>query len=533
MKHTLTLFLLFASASFFTAFSQTWTNLQQWGGTGTEICGGLAIDSDGAIFLAGSFENQITFGNQTLTAIGEEDIFICKLAPDGTIIWAKRAGSRLEDEVTDLALDADNNLVVIGTYWLEGDFDNIKLTAGANPKAIFVAKYNSDGQVQWARSGNGAGLKGVEALIIDSMNNIFITGYFEKNFQIGDTSLSANGTTDLLLAKFSSDGQLRWAVHQGKMGDTRGTALSLATNGDAIVAGYFNGITQIADTLLTANTLDQDAFIARFDKNGIPLWAKKAGGVFDSDVTGLVVDEADHIYLTGYFVGTMRLSPALSIQSSNGNSDFFLLKYDINGTPLLARALGGLKLDQALDIAIQNNILLLSGFYQGDLTLDRFSFSTGNTISGFVAGFDTNLQCQWAKNLASNEALYTSRIAVSSDGNIAVAGSFIGKATLDVLEVRSENDFNLFLASMRNNATDVTETSKEALFRVFPNPTTGKVFIQTTEPHFSLQIFNNAGQTVFTGKQLREIDFSSFPKGTYILSFQGNFISQTFKIIWN
>ena len=533
MKQTLTLFLLFASASFFTAFSQNWTNLHQWGGAGTEICGGLAIDADGAIFLAGSFENQITFGDQTLTALGEEDIFICKLAPDGTLIWAKRAGSRLEDEVTGISLDADHNLVVVGTYWLEGDFDQLKLNASANPKAVFIAKYNAEGQVQWAKSGNGAGLKGVEAVAIDKENNIFITGYFEKNLQIADTSLSASGTTDLLLAKFSSDGQLRWIIHQGKKGDTRGTALGLTTGGDVIVAGYFNDTTQIADTLLTANTLDQDAFIARFDKNGMPLWAKKAGGVFDSDVTGLVIDETDHIYLSGYFVGTMRLSMALSIQSSSGNSDFFLLKYDINGTPLLARALGGTKLDQALDIAIQNNILLVSGFYQGDLTLDRFSFSTGNTISGFVAGFDSDLQCQWAKNLTSNDALYASRIAAASNGNIAVAGSFIEKATLDTLEIRSENNFNLFLASRQTGATDVTEAEKEALFHVFPNPTAGKLFIQTTEPHFSLQVFNAAGQTVFTGTQLREVDFSSFPKGTYILSFQGNFISQAFKIIWN
>jgi hypothetical protein len=106
-------------------FTQNWIWLQQWGGTGTEICSGLATDTQGAIFLAGTFENQIIFENQVLSATGEEDIFLCKLQADGKVSWVKRAGSRLEDEVAAIALDADDNLVVVGSYWLEGDFDQI------------------------------------------------------------------------------------------------------------------------------------------------------------------------------------------------------------------------------------------------------------------------------------------------------------------------------------------------------------------------------------------------------------------------
>lgn len=531
MKQTLTLFVLFTLGSFFTAFSQNWTNVQQWGGTGTEICSGLATGKDGSIIMGGSFENQIMFGSQVLNAIGEEDIFICKLQPNGAVRWAKRAGSQLEDEVAAIVLDSDDNLIVVGSYWLEGDFDTIQLTAGANPKAIFIAKYNSDGQIQWVKSLNGTGLKGVEAVACDSQNNILLAGYFEKTLQIADTLLSSLGTTDLLLAKFSTDGQFQWAVQQGKKGDTRATALDLTANGHSIVAGFFNDTTQIADTILTANTQDQDAFIARFDKNGMPLWAKKAGGVFDSDVTGLVLDAQENIYLSGYFVGTMRLSPTLSIQSSTGNTDLFLLKYDSNGTPIAARALGGRSLEQVLDLKIQNNILLTSGFYQGDLILDNFSFSTGNTLSGFVAGFDTNLQCQWVKNLASDAALYASQVTVSQN-RIYVGGSFLGKATLDQLNTAAPNSFNLFLANAQLAITNVNQPTQPTLFQVFPNPPDQKVFIRSEVAKFYLQVTNNTGQIVFNGENMKELDFSNFPKGIYFLLFQGNFMPQTFKIIW-
>jgi hypothetical protein len=305
----------------------------------------------------------------------------------------------------------------------------------------------------------------------------------------------------------------------------------MVSNGDAIVAGYFNDTTLIADTILTANTYDQDAFIARFDKNGTPIWAKKAGGVFDSDVTGLVLDEQDNIYLTGYFVGVIRLSEQLSIQSSSGNSDFFLLKYDAAGTPIAARALGGRLLEEALDLAIQNNILVVSGFYQGDMTLDAFSLSTGNTLSGFVAGFDLNLQTKWVKNLASDAFLYASQVTGTPDGSILVGGSFVGKSIFDDLNATA-GSFDLFLAKLIFNATGTKETELQILFRIFPNPTDGKVFIQTEITNYSLQVTNTSGQVVFSGENLNRLNLSPLPKGTYYFTFRAGNLLQTHKIIW-
>lgn len=532
MKHILTLLVLFTTSIFFPVFTQTWTKVQHWGGTGTEICTGLVATADGGMALAGSFEKQIQFENYILNAVGEEDVFICKFDPNGEVAWAKRAGSRLEDEITEIAADANNNLVIVGSYWLEGDFDTITLSAGDNPKSIFVAKYNANGQALWAKTLNGTGLKGVEDVVVDSENNILLTGYFEKNLQIADTSLSASGITDLFLAKFSSDGQLLWAVRQGKKGDTRGTALGLTASGDAIVAGFYNDSTNIADTILTSGTLDQEAFVARFDKNGVPLWAKKAGGVFDSDVTGLVLDEQGNIYIVGYFIGVMRLNSNLSIQSSSGNSDFFLLKYQADGTPLAARAFGGRLLEQALDVHFQNNILLVSGFYQGDIALDGLSLSTGNSLSGFVAGFDLNLQAKWLKNLASDAFLYAAQVMTDAAGNMVVSGSFTGKATFDELQLLA-NDFDVFVAKAHFFSTSIKEKRESPLFQVFPNPTQGQLFIQTTITNFSCHLINSKGEIVFSGKNVKAVDGSLLAKGVYFITFHGNFIPQTFQVIWN
>lgn len=534
MKHyvTFSIFIVFSATS--SLFAQNWASAQQWGGTGTETCSGLALASDGSVFMAGTFQNQIKFGEQTLTARGEADIFFCKLNQNGNVTWAKRVGSSQEDEVANIILDNLGNLIVIGTFWQQIDFENTSLNAKGNPKTIFVAKYNSEGQLNWAKSITGSNLKGITDVASDQDNNLIISGFFSDSLQIENQTLIAKGKTDLFIAKLNAAGNLQWVLHQGKTGDTRATALGVTNNGDLVVAGFFNDTTQIADTILTANTYDRDIFLTRIRKDGTLLWAKKAGGVFDSDVTALALDEADNIFLTGYFVGQIRLSEPLRIQSSTGNTDFFLLKYQSDGNPLEARALGGNLLQQVTDLDVKDNLLIISGFYQGDMILDGFSlFTPVNTVSGFVATFDPNFICQQALSLHSDNALFASRVAFDRDNAIITAGSFTGKATFDFQNFIANDSYDLFLAKTMGVTTRVANKKEPRLFQVFPNPTNGQVFIQTELQDFTIRVVNASGREVFVAKQQQELDFSKLPKGIYFLTFQTKFAAQTQKIIWH
>ncbi len=516
------------------AFLQNWTQVQPFGGNGTETCGGLTVGKDGSVFFGGTFQNQLLIGSQTLTARGEADIFLSKFNTNGEITWAKRAGSNLEDEVTNLTSDAAGNLIVIGTFWQQSDFDTIQLKAKQNPKAIFLVKYNADGKAIWGKSLSGGALKNATDVVCDAAGNIFLTGFFSDSLQIEDTILIAKGTTDFFTAKFNSVGQLQWVLRQGQTGDTRATAMSITRAGDLIVAGFFNDTTNIADTTLIANTADQDLFITKISKNGNPIWAKKAGGVFDSDVTSIVIDEFDNIYLTGYFVGTLRLNQQLAIQSSTGQSDFFLLKYNSDGTPLQARALGGPLLQQATDMIIRDNLLIMSGFYQGNMTFDGFSFSTNaNTVSGFVAAFNPNFICQWAKNIQSDKAIFANRIAASSNGAVFTGGSFTGKATFDTKTLNISTSYDVFLSKIEFNITNVIQIPKKAvLFQVFPNPTNGQVFIKTDIEKFAIRVTNSSGKQIFSGENRNTLDFSNLPKGAYFITFQTDFTQQTQQFIW-
>ena len=55
--------------------------------------GGIAVDGSGGIYVTGSFMQTATFGSQTLTSAGDEDVFVAKLDASGNFVWAVRRGA--------------------------------------------------------------------------------------------------------------------------------------------------------------------------------------------------------------------------------------------------------------------------------------------------------------------------------------------------------------------------------------------------------------------------------------------------------
>jgi gliding motility-associated-like protein len=99
----------------------------QWvvpGGGGLYDYGqGIALDSQRNIYITGSFNSPVAqFGSFTLTNINSPlshqnpDIFVAKLTPTGQYQWAVGAGGRYRDQGTSIRVDAQDRLLLTGTY---------------------------------------------------------------------------------------------------------------------------------------------------------------------------------------------------------------------------------------------------------------------------------------------------------------------------------------------------------------------------------------------------------------------------------
>src|ERR1035437_7007801 len=166
-------------------------------------------------------------------------------------LWAKSgkqtAGAGF-DECNSVSADASGNVFITGTFFSPTlTFGSITLT-NVNPSGstsdVFIAKYDANGNVLWAKSVGGEG-DVCNSISADASGNVFITGWFScSSITFGSTTLTNTGGEDLFIAKYDAIGNVLWAKNAG--GNSffqHGYSVSADANGNVFVTGVFDSTT--------------------------------------------------------------------------------------------------------------------------------------------------------------------------------------------------------------------------------------------------------------------------------------------------
>jgi hypothetical protein len=233
------------------------------GGTSTDAANALVTDTSENLYIAGEFGGAALFGTSSLTPAGGSDIFIAKLNADGVWLLARRAGSAGADLGSALAIDAANQLYLLGRFAGTADYNSAlgNLNTGTTPN-IFVAKLNTEANIVWYAQG-GLGTPG--SIAIDPLGRIYIAGDFTLQTSIGTNLLLSAGNTDVFLAQLdASSGAWNWAQKIGASGTELIGSLAVDNTGSVVISGSFQNTVQIGYVLLNSPNA-QDIFIARLD----------------------------------------------------------------------------------------------------------------------------------------------------------------------------------------------------------------------------------------------------------------------------
>ena len=191
-------------------------------------------------YVTGDFEGEATFGpddpsETTLIAGGFADIFIARFNPDGTLAWAKSAlGSDNADHSYEVAASSD------GSNWISGEFDGFMIFGQGEP---------------------------------------------------GQRTLISSGDQDVFVAKHNGDGSFAWASRGGGTGNDEARSTERSPNGSILVAGNFMGSAVFGEgepgqITLTSRGGDEEIFLASYNEDGTLAWATMVGvGKFGSDST--------------------------------------------------------------------------------------------------------------------------------------------------------------------------------------------------------------------------------------------------------
>ena len=419
--------------------------VRQSGGSGDYINYGnaVAVDKSGNVFVVGDFIGQAIFGDVTLTSAGETDLFLAKYDQNGALQWVRRAGGAGADAGNHVAVDAAGNAYITGWFRDSATFGNATLT-NAGEYTAFVARYDTNGNLRWAVRPDSSQYSYGSSVAVDSSGNVIFAGTYEGTMRLGKTDLRAVGQTDAFLAKLDSNGRATWALTAGGGGEDFAASVALDASGNPHLAGSFSGNAYFGRNYLSSLG-ESDIFVAKFDKAGVLQWARSGGGR-GSDFCGAVtVDRTGAVVVVGDFERTAAICGQLL--TSAGGADIFVARYTADGQPSWSQRAGGIGMDSAYGVAVdaESNIHVV-GEFQG-----KVGFGTAASLISFgeadifVAKYASTGAASWAKKFGGLGHDTSGGLALDSSGGIHIIGGFAGEATFDSSTLTSGGLLEFFL----------------------------------------------------------------------------------------
>jgi uncharacterized protein (AIM24 family) len=421
------------------------------GGSRYDHAHDVVTDSQDNIYITGFFEREADFGEAIISSSkGGYDIFIAKMDKQGTMVWVKQAGGKNNDEGKSIAVDDEDNLYITGHFMSQATFGTRKLSSRGK-RDIFIAKYDSKGDLLWVNQAGGLGEDRGNGITTDKSNNIIITGAFVGEAKFGGRSLNSSGGSDIFVAKYNGEGRLLWVKQMGGNSYDLGYAVSVDQRKNLYVTGYFKGKATVDGLSLISNG-DRDIFVAHYYSNGEMGWVKKAGGPFWDYGYSIVADEMEGVYVTGFFFDKAVFGRR-SLVASDQN-DVFLAKYSNKGHLIWVEQAGGTSYDRGKSIAIdRRGGVYLSGHFKTETKFGEVRLTAHGLYDLFIAKYDTNGIFQWLNHAGGNGYDDGSAITLNREGNIIIAGSYSAyrqPAFFDDIVLESQY-FDIFVGTLNQN----------------------------------------------------------------------------------
>ncbi len=503
-----------------------WPWVKSAGGMYDDYGQRIAINTNGNIFITGYFASlSITFGSITLyNDTDEYDVFIAKYDTNGNVLWAKSAGGTSLDYVYDIATDASGNVYITGTFWSPTITFGLTTLSNAGRCDIFIAKYDANGNVLWAKSIGGADYDEGCSIATDGSGNVYVTGYFcSPSITFDPYTLTNAGGVNIFIVKYDANGNVLWAKSAGGPGYDKANGIATDPKGNVYITGGFESQFISFGSITLTNSGDGDIFIAKYDANGNVLWAKSAGGPGYDKANGIATDPKGNVYITGSFI-----SPSITFGSTTlynvGREDIFIAKYDANGNLLWAKSAGGEFVDWGSDVAIDpsGNVYVVGAFdgyipsrpipavyvVYTDFYLVKYN-SNGNVLLSIIAGEKEG----WD----SGEG-----IAIDGSGNVYVTGYFSPpQITFGSIKLPNRGATDVFLAKFgrilkleKKYTSEIP--SKFALYQNYPNP-----FNPSTKIEFDLPERSYVKLVVYDvlGREIEKLVDEELDAGRYRVNF--------------
>jgi Beta-propeller repeat len=365
---------------------------RQIGTSALDNSNSVAVDAAGNAFISGD-----TYGSLDGTNAGSDDAFLTKYDPAGTVLWSRQIGTTESDFSWSVAVNAGNAYITGQTHGSLGG-----TSAGADD--AFLAKYDASGNVLWSRQIGTSAYDISHGVAVDTLGNAYISGYTQGS--LGGTSAGGN---DAFLAKYDASGNFLWARQIGTSADDVSNSVAVDAAGNAYITGQTNGV------LAGSSAGSYDAFLAKFDAAGNPIWSRQIGTTSLDSSNSVALDAHGNPYISGITSGSLGSKNA-------GQFDSFLTKYNASGLFLWTRQIGTSVGDYSISVAVD---AAGSAYIGGD---------TFGSLGGASAGNDDAFLVKFAPLVAFGD--------YDGDGTINANDYNIWKASFGTANAAADGNGN-------------------------------------------------------------------------------------------
>ncbi len=418
----------------------------------------VATDPAGNAFVAGISSGEISFEHYGLPFTGTGDL--CELAKYdgyGHFLWARSTPEGSHSFLINIATDLAGNCYLLG-WMLDstiqlGSFTLIN-TAWPNAQ-YFIAKYDGDGNVTWAKNAGGrsgtnvappvafnggstAKMLSLGAIATGPDGDVYVTTCFNlPTVTIGSNTLinkdNSGATDDILLIKYDSLGNLVWAKSAGGTGNDIPFSIAVTPAGSVYIAGMFNSDSVAFGPLAIADTgtgpQRWNAFIARYDTAGSPTWASGSSGSGMVYASGVTTDVHNNVYLTGgtaedqlSFAGTGFVNPY------PGQPVQYIVKLNADNNFVWSKSFGSSTGGNTWGYGITYSPMgqvWVSGAFSDQVRIDGqvLVVPPASVDPVFIAGFDTSGYYTFGGVLQSGST-HQANIACDPYGNVLLCSDY-------------------------------------------------------------------------------------------------------------
>jgi hypothetical protein len=395
--------------------------------------------------------------------------------PTSNIIWGTYYGGSNMEYCSAVKTDQQNNIYITGhttsasniatagTYQstIAGDFD------------IYLAKFNSAGQLIWGTYFGGSIYETAYCLCLDASGNIYVGGDSGSGTNVASPgahqTVYGGGIDDAVIVKFDPNGQRLWSTYYGGTLHDIIYCMNIDNAGNIIVGGHTEstngtGIIATIGAYQTSFTYAYDVFVAKFTAAGTRVWGTYYGDTGFEEAWGIVADVAGNVYITGFSSSVSGIATAGSHQQfSGGNNDAYLAKFDPTGSTVLwATYYGGASDDAgaAVEIDAQGKIFMggNTGSSASISTPGSYQTTPGSPDDVFLTCFNSTGVRQWGTYYGGNGTDYLSDILVDANQNIMFSGETLSTNSISTVgayqpSIGLVNTYDAYFTRFKNSGS--------------------------------------------------------------------------------